>query len=122
LLIRVPADSGVPFQGVDVLDTARINLPADSQTVISAKLLTQSSVAGRGCVTYVNSWPVVRDPVSVQYQVLTPSRPCPQARASPAYKGVRPGEERRARRSAGGEGRRGKAGAAAGMGVRADSD
>ena len=76
---------------------------------ISAKLLKQLSVAGRRCVTYVNSWPLVRGIVSVQYQVLTPlvraRRPSP---ARPR-EGVRPGEGRRARRLAGGEGGRGKA-------------
>ena len=56
----------------DVLDTARINLPVDSQTDISVKLIKQSSVAGRRCVTYVNSCPPVRGPVSVHWHLLTP--------------------------------------------------
>jgi hypothetical protein len=94
-----------PLSVADALDTARINLPVDSQTDISAKLLKQSSVAGRGCVTYVNSWPPVRGPVSVRYQVLAPwSVP---ARCQP---GVRPGEGSRGRRREGSERRRGKGG------------
>ena len=97
----------------DALDTAEINLPVDSQTDISAKLLKQSLMAGRRCVTDVSSWPPVRGLVSVQCQVLTPlvraRRPVP---ARPR-EGVRPGEGRRARRLAGGEGRRGKGGGAA---------
>ena len=48
----------------DALNTARINLPVDSQTDISAKLLKQSSMAGRTCVPYVNSWLPVRGPVA----------------------------------------------------------
>jgi hypothetical protein len=41
LLIRLPADSGAPFQRRTRLDTARINLPVNSQTDISAQLLKQ---------------------------------------------------------------------------------
>jgi len=81
----------------DVLDTAEINLPVDSQTCISAKLLKQSWMAGRTCVTYVNSPSVVRGNVSVQYPVLRP--PVRARLPAPARprKGVRPGEGRRAR-------------------------
>jgi hypothetical protein len=61
-----------PISVADVLDTAVINLPVDSQTCISAKLLKQSLMAGRTCVTYVNSLSVVRGNVSVQYQVPAP--------------------------------------------------
>ena len=54
-----------PLSAADVQDTARINLPVHSQTDISVKLIKQSFVAGRRCVTYVNSCPPVRGPVSV---------------------------------------------------------
>jgi hypothetical protein len=54
-----------PLSVADVQDTARINLPVHSQTDISVKLIKQSSVAGRRCVTYVNSRPPVRGIVSV---------------------------------------------------------
>jgi hypothetical protein len=76
-----------PISVADVLDTAEINLPVDSQTCISAKLLKQSWMAGRTCVTYVNSPSVVRGNVSVQYPVLRPPGPCPPARACPAPQG-----------------------------------
>jgi hypothetical protein len=76
-----------PLSVTDVQDTARINLPVHSQTHISVKLIKQSSVAARRCVTYVNSRPPVRGIVSVPCHVLTPSGPCPQARARPAQRG-----------------------------------
>ena len=83
-------------------DTARINLPVHSQTDISVKLIKQSSVAGRRCVTYVNSWllSVALYPFSVRYShpLVRPRKPVP---AQPR-EGVRPGEGRRARRLAAG--------------------
>ena len=98
----------------DAQDTAVINLPVNSQTDISVKLIKQSSVAGRTCVTYVNSLSLVRGNVSAQYQV--PAPPVRARRPAPARprEGVRPGEGRRARRPAGGEAGAGKAAGAAG--------
>ena len=77
---------------VNAQDTGKLNLPVDSQTDISAKLLKQSSMARRICVTYVNSRPPVRGPVSVRYQVLTPQvrarRPVPNGIALGDLPGV----------------------------------
>ena len=98
-----------PISVADVLDTAVINLPVDSQTCISAKLLTQSWMAGRTCVTYVNSLSVVRGNVSVQHPVPAPrsvpacprlpgpARACGQvrARARGGRRAARAGAERR---------------------------
>ena len=93
-----------PLSVADLQDTAKVNLPVDSQTDISAKLLKQSSVAGRRCVTYVNSWPPVGGLVS-----RSPTRTHPLVRARRPVSArprevVRPGEGRLARRLAGGEG------------------
>jgi hypothetical protein len=76
-----------PISVADLLDRAVINLPVDSQTCISAKLLKQSWMAGRTCVTYVNSLSVVRGNVSVQHPVPGPPGPCPPATACPAQRG-----------------------------------
>ena len=110
-----------PLSVADVQDTAGINLPVDSQTHISVKLIKQSWMAGRTCVTYVNSLSLVRGNVSVQYQVPPPGPARLPAPARPR-EGVRPGEGRRARRPAGGEGRRGKGGRRRRKGARADGN
>ena len=92
--IGVPADSGAPFQRRTCRTRRELNLPVHSQTDISVKLIKQSSVAGRRCVTYVNSRPPVRGIVSVQCQVLTPwsvpAGPCPPGPAR-SYGQVRAG-------------------------------
>jgi hypothetical protein len=111
---NLPANTGTrrqrsPIPAADVLDTAVINLPAHSQTDISVKLIKQSSVAGRRCVTYVNSLPLVRGNVSVQYPVPAPrsvpacprlpglARACGQVRAGArgGRRAARAGAERR---------------------------
>ena len=85
-----------PLSVADVQDTAIINLPVHSPTHISVRLIKQSSVARRRCVTYVNSPPPVRGPVSVPCHLLSPPCPCPQpraclqARACPAPRGRTP--------------------------------
>ena len=93
----------------DLLDTAGINLPVDSQTHIQAKPVKQSWMAGRTCVTYVNSLSLVRGNVSVQYpgsrppsvpacpRLPGPARACGQVRAGTrgGWRAARAGAERR---------------------------
>jgi hypothetical protein len=112
---NLPANTGTcrqrsPLSAADLLDTAVINLPVHSQTDISVKLIKQWWMAGRTCVTYVNSLSPVRGNVSVQYPV--PAPPPVRARLpAPARsrEGVRPGEGRRARRPAAARAGAGKA-------------
>src|SRR5271163_3955949 len=86
---NLPANTGTcrqrsPLSVADVQDTAIINLPVHFQTHISVRLIKQSSVARRRCVTYVNSWPPVRGPVSVQCHLLSPLLSVPAAPCLPA--------------------------------------
>jgi hypothetical protein len=67
-------------------------------------------MAGRTCMAYVNSQPLVRGHVSVHYQVLASPGPCPRARARPAPRGRATGRGPAREEAADGEGRRGKGG------------
>src|SRR5487761_773328 len=103
---NLPANTGTcrqrsPLSAADVQDAARINLPVHSQTDISVKLIKQSSVAGRRCVTYVNSplLSVAMYPFSIRFsaprsvpacpRLPGPARACSQVRAG-ARGGLRP--------------------------------